>query len=97
MDDCNVNLNDRTGCEALDKAQVDRWQFVAKLRTGEMVFFEHATRTGPDWVHLELWETSAGWLDDRAGVREVVPFGDHRGIDVRISDIVWVVDSPFGT
>jgi hypothetical protein len=73
------------GSHALAKACTDHFSYALKLSTGEHIFFDFAKPLAPDWVHL-------------VGARisyNASPY--DRGMDVRISAIVWVVDAPFGT
>jgi hypothetical protein len=70
------------GSRVLTKASFDTFFYAAGLQNGMTVYFQRAV-AGDDWVTLH-------------GVSKVeppigVPTG--RGIEVRLSDIVWLVDS----
>jgi hypothetical protein len=72
---------------ALAKAMHDPFSYALRLRTGEEFEFESAELETPGWVHLRE-------------VRGIHPFPHgpvERGIDVRISEIVWVLDAPGGS
>lgn len=71
------------GSEALIKATQDCFDYALKLRTGDIISFSEAKIIAPEWVHLS---GCSG-----------LPFMADRGVDVRISDIVWVMDAPNGS
>jgi hypothetical protein len=81
---------------ALLKATQDPFSYCARLRSGELVFFESAFYDGGDWIHLELDEEYGG--PNESGVyTHGLPVLADRGIEVRLSDIVWAADAPRGT
>lgn len=93
MSDDNVSIfTDPTGelPNALTKACSDPFDYVIGLRDGNIIRFEAAeVQQNRKWVKL-------------TGITEVkMPEGWDcqfpRGIDVRISDIVWVADAPAGS
>ena len=75
----------------LAKALVDPFDYSMGLTTGEIIRFNMASinKKCPDWVHL-----SDARYDDG---REDLGRKFERGIDVRISEIVWVTDAPYGS
>jgi len=77
--------------ESLLKAVIDQFSYALKLRTGEIVMFDECRITG-DYAHLKL--SSDEWKYDS---HATVEYGYHRGIDVRVDDIVWCVDAPSGS
>lgn len=87
----DVRLELRGWPYALIKAVGDPFQYGIRLRTGEQFEFEYAVPEGEGaaWVSLH-------------GVRTL---GEHRlevppcprGLCVRVADIVWVADAPFGS
>jgi len=80
------------GSDVLAKACVDDcFDYALKLRTGDVIRFTGAWVVSPDWVHLKLYPPNEQPLKDR------LPFRADRGIDVRIADIVWVMDAPEGS
>lgn len=77
---------------ALNKALNDQpWHYAIKLRDGTVMEFSGASwspRT-PDWIRLKF-----------DGIDEARVPGIHsleRGLDVRISEIVWAIDAPWGS
>ena len=89
----NMNTEDVTTKRmcALNKALEDCFDYCLKLRTGEVIRFGEASIIDKDWVHLSY----AKWDDGQSHYSDEGQF--HRGIDVRISDIVWVMDAPYGS
>lgn len=77
--------------DSLLKAHIDPFAYALKLRTGEIVMFDECRIDG-NYAHLTL--TPDSW---RTSTERTVEYGYHRGIDVRIEDIVWCVDAPFGS
>lgn len=75
---------------AVVKSFVDPFYYVLKLRTGELVVYESATCHG-EYIRLRnLYQTFTS-ADIPASER--IPFPCHRGLDVRVSDIVWASDA----
>ena len=73
------------GSEALAKACVDPFDYALKLDTGEIFRFNFARIINSGWVHITgIGENRATW-------------GHERGIDIRLSSIVWVMDAPEGS
>jgi hypothetical protein len=74
------------GTAVLAKACQDEFSYAMKLRTGEVILFSGATVLNREWVNLNIGHPT---------VREDgLPFTSERGIDVRLADIVWVMDNP---
>jgi hypothetical protein len=71
---------------ALWKATHDSYVYWMKLRTGELLRFERARIDG-EWVHLHNCVHLGPFP------HQTDDFNLGRGMDVRLSDIVWVVDS----
>ena len=67
---------------ALKKALFDPFCYRLQLTTGEVIHFEEADLVGTDWVHLSV--SDSDHKENR--------FVYCRGVDVRISQIVWVQD-----
>ena len=77
--------------DAVQKAAEDHFEYAARLRTGETIVFQKAEINGA-WVHLEeISNHSAPLVSGRP------EFTFDRGMDVRIEDIVWVADAPWGS
>ena len=83
-------LKKYNGSHALAKACYDPFDYALKLRTGEVIRFESARLISPEWIHIELRP------EDQI-VEKRVPYIADRGIDIRIADIVWVMDAPMGS
>lgn len=80
---------------SLLKAHVDHFDYALGLRTGEVVLFSDCDING-DWVHVVYHEPY--YINDRdLSAFKSLPFGSHRGIDLRINDIVWCCDAPYGS
>ena len=77
------------GSGALAKSLHDPFDYALKLRTGEVIRYDDASLISKDWLHLRGARLDGGWKDEN-------PRFD-RGIDVRISDIVWAKDAPYGS
>jgi len=74
--------------EAQLKAMMDVFQYALMLRDGTIIEFECAQYPSDDgWVHL----------DGPKIVNRGYNASLERGIDLRISDIVWVADAPHGS
>jgi hypothetical protein len=93
MDEIHNNLEDTTGDfpPALEKAFDDQpWDYMLGLRDGRTIRFGGARLCkGGKWVTLLEFNGTT----QISGVDHRFP----RGIDVRISDIMWVTDAPDGS
>jgi len=78
---------------ALAKAIEDEFDYALGLRNGVVIRFGHAKISEDGaWVHLDTpTYTSGSWV--MSGVE--MPF--ERGLDVRLADVVWVADAPYGS
>jgi hypothetical protein len=73
--------------ESLIKAHGDTFDYKLRLRSGETISFTNARICG-DYAHL------SGIDKERSiGLEHVF----DRGIEVRVSDIVWCADAPDGS
>lgn len=70
--------------ESLAKACSDEFDYAMGLKSGDVIRFRSARIDG-DFVHLDGEEIS--------GLRYPCP----RGVDVRISEIMWCADAPEGS
>ena len=75
---------------SLIKATYDSFDYAMKLRTGEVIRFREAKIHGA-FVTLNI--------DQNGGTdkRHYNDFSFERGLDVRLSDIVWCADAPDGS
>lgn len=79
--------------DALAKACVDSFEYMLGLRTGQVIQFGSAeVSQDHKWVHLAPSDFER---DDPFMTGIEAPF--ERGIDVRVEDIVWVADAPYGS
>jgi len=82
---------------ALAKAFVDPFSYALGLRDGRVILFMEADLLeGGKWVHL-IGHGDNG--NNTNGVVEMsgVDYPFDRGLDVRLSDIMWVADAPNGS
>lgn len=80
--------------DTLIKACSDPFTYALKLRDGSIIQFEHASEgINLKWAHL----TNVQFLAADRLKTEFAPMTFDRGIDVRIDDIVWVADAPWGS
>ena len=79
------------GSDVLAKACIDSaFNYALKLRTGETIRFTGAELIDKEWICLYFDE-----LRDHGQPHPYsLPFMAKRGVDVRISDIVWAIDAP---
>ncbi len=80
-----------TGSAALAKACQDEFDYALRLRTGEVIYFSSAEVIGSGWVNIILKPM------DEQPKQNRVAYPADRGMDIRISDIVWVMDAPNGS
>lgn len=76
------------GSKDLTKSVFDEFSYALKLKTGESIWFSSATVLNKEWIHIEGVDISKS-----NGLAHVAA----RGIDIRISEIVWVMDAPEGS
>ena len=90
--DCERFTDMLLGSHALAKAcHDDGFDYALKLRTGEVIRFMGAKILTPEWIHLDVMSMSDQPEDN------YLPYKADRGVDVRIADIVWVMDAPEGS
>lgn len=74
---------------ALWKACCDSFDYAIKLRTGEVFRFTDAELIDPEWVLISGLDHYENMFPKE--------FNFERGLQVRLSDIVWVADAPAGS
>lgn len=86
---------------ALIKAVHDDYDYALRLKDGSLIYFSRARPMGRnhEWVSLTFcdihkfenyrWTTSFNHVFNIGG--------NDRGLEVRVSEIVWVADAPFGS
>ena len=90
--DCARFADMLLGSHALTKAcHDDGFDYALKLRTGEVIRFMGAEIISPEWIRLEVAHQSCQ-SDENS-----LPYKADFGVDVRIADIVWVMDAPEGS
>lgn len=88
-------LQSALGSHALAKACYDEFDYALRLRTGEVIRFKLATHLGNGWIHLNVEGREQSAHNPLAFSKR--SRGVERGVDVRLSDIVWVMDAPEGS
>lgn len=92
----------------LIKAVHDEFMYALKLRTGECWFFCMAEYSNDEFVLLKMgtsfeindFKSHSGLrgADARVFNYNITDLPEYdRGIEVRVSDIVWIIDAPFGS
>ena len=76
----------------LVKATVDEFDYAVKLRSGARIYFTHAAAN----LACIQWVTLLG-LDCQKSDAMPSTFIPERGLVVRVADIEWCVDAPFGS
>jgi hypothetical protein len=83
---------------ALAKACRDWFSYALRLRSGPVICFSSAEPISPDWVHLDGLRTDFD-EEDRLHRRDLCDAHAPpcpRGLDVRVAEIAWVADDPWG-
>jgi len=78
--------------QSLLKACVDQFDYACRLTTGEIVYFTNATIHG-DYCTLDGLNST---IHDR-DPQKTLPHPFPRGLDVKLSEIVWCGDAPAGS
>lgn len=83
---------------ALTKALSDQFTYMLMLKNGAMIEFESAELQG-DYppVSADHWVRLHGVKMIQPAIKGEDPINFERGLDVRVSEIVWVVDAPYGS
>jgi hypothetical protein len=74
--------------EALVKALYDYFDYAARVRGLGVVRFREAEDLGHGWVRLK----DLFWTDDDPASAGL-PYSFERGVDVRVSDVMWCADA----
>lgn len=99
IDDDTRMIKSIVGSPALAKACMDApFDYALRLKSGEVIDFSGATIVGPDWIHLYVKPADEQRVNQIPGVpaKGLIHLAE-RGMDVRISEIVWVMDAPMGS
>jgi hypothetical protein len=87
-------LKQALGSPALAKACLDDFDYALRLKSGEVIRFTSAEWHGNGWLTLNGIDPAE---DFRPPHRQDLPFPADRGVDVRLDDILWVMDAPCGS
>lgn len=80
------------GGTVLAKACLDcEFDYACRLRSGEVVYFRGAKVLSGGWVELTLKPM------DEQPTQNRIAYPADRGLEVRVSDIVWIMDAPNGS
>lgn len=79
------------GSPALAKAVEDEFDYALKLKSGEVIRFTLATLNPHGWITLH------GVTRDDMTTGHSLPYPAGRGVDVRLDEILWVMDAPCGS
>jgi hypothetical protein len=80
---------------ALAKACCDYFENALKLRTGEVIFYTKAEPINKDWIFIDGIDDQTLSLQNKSsGLPDV---GFHRGMEIKISEIIWCADAPNGS
>lgn len=85
--------------DALSKALNDQFDYAMGLRNGQIIYFGQARlQENREWVTL-IGVNGLSHAGGDGGSIEMtgVSCAFPRGVDIRISDIVWVADTPNGS
>jgi hypothetical protein len=88
------HLEQALGSPALVKACLDYFDYALRLKSGEVIRFTDAAWHGNGWLTLNGVDPNK---DFRSPHRQDLPFPAARGVDVRLDDILWVMDAPCGS
>ena len=94
--------------DALAKACEDAFEYALGLRDGTILFFDECTyEPGSEWIHLHRVTgaevSPTGFVGEQikeAGTRlsgKLFPIPLRRGIDIRLADVMWAADGPWGS
>jgi hypothetical protein len=85
---------------ALAKATHDSYDYAIGLKDGTVIFFERATSCGGnhEWVSLWFQSLHDGTTAYHRSFNKTHGIGGNdRGLEVRVSEIVWASDAPYGS
>ena len=78
---------------ALLKSTVDPFDYAMRLSSGEIIYYDECSING-DWVSIRRPIQKGPDVNSVQGPK-LPPF--ERGVDIRLDDIVWVADAPYGS
>lgn len=71
------------------------FSYALGLKNGTVIHFTGADYSGGDWVALDVESHNIPKLVRTAVLNNPFPF--DRGVEVRLSEIAWVADAPYGS
>lgn len=81
----------------LIKACCDEFVYAVRLSTGELWYFREATVINSEWVRLTGFDKPGEMYSYETNGKETNRPIFDRGVDVRVSSIVWVAAAPHGS
>jgi hypothetical protein len=78
---------------AILKAMGDPFIYAIGLRDGTVLFIECVTEIHGDWITVRLSEETSEHVERMRRTFPPCP----RGLNIRLSDIVWAADAPYGS
>lgn len=84
---------------ALIKSVYDPFDYALGLKDGTIIFFSHAVNYEADrrWVTVFPHDMHSGNKVYENSFNTRICMGRDRGIDIRVSDIMWACDAPYGS
>jgi hypothetical protein len=85
---------------ALIKSTYDPFDYALSLKDGTIIFFEYATAFGHnhEWAVLRFQNMHSGSRVYEASFNRTHQIGGNdRGLEVRVSEILWAADAPYGS
>lgn len=79
----------------LAKACTDAFDYCLKLKNGDLIRFAEAKAISPEWVLIKELDLRRSHFQSPNIYDNAFLF--DRGIEVRISEIVWIADAPSGS
>jgi hypothetical protein len=92
-------LEDAGWPEVLIKSVDDPFDYAVGLKDGRIIFFHYAEPCGKnnEWALLTLDDLHKDTNAYLQSMNYRVGVGKDRGLEVRVSEIVWAADAPFGS
>ena len=86
--------------QALQKACHDPFDYLLKLKNGDVFFFSEACQHGEEFAHITIQSRDrcanmceeSDWYEALNSDRAF-----ERGVEIRVSEIAWIADAPHGS
>jgi hypothetical protein len=85
---------------ALIKSTYDPFDYALGLKNGTVIYFEYATAFGHnhEWAVLHFQDIHSGSQVYETSFNHTHRIGGNdRGLEVRVSEILWAADAPYGS